>query len=243
MSLKISVITATYNAANHLPSLIDSLRKQNKTDFEWVVADGGSTDGTLSILDAVTDLDIVVTSQADFGIYDALNRAIKLSRADYYVVIGSDDVFEDDALERFSRAIDNHHRVITTPIIIGDKKYGLSKLPVFLSGFRSKICGHSIATLFQKSLHEDYGYYSNKYPIAADYDFMMKLVCNNVSIKACNFVAGRFGLDGLSTVDRIGSASEVMRIMVANGFSTTIQVMIFILRLLYSALVTRRHQA
>lgn len=233
--MQISVITATYNAAKYLPALIESLRSQTYKDFEWVLADGGSTDGTLDILKAVQDLNIVISSQTDFGIYDALNRAIKLSSSDYYVVIGSDDVFEPNAIENFRKQIDDVHTVITSPILIGNKIYDLSHLPIFLSGFRSKICGHSIATLFKKSLHEKYGYYSRKYPIAADYDFMMKLVMSDEKIKHCHFIAGKFGLDGVSTVDRLGSASEVMRIMIANGFSTSVQVIVFILRLVYSA--------
>jgi glycosyltransferase involved in cell wall biosynthesis len=177
--MRISIITATYNAANHLPNLIDSLRLQTNKNFEWVVADGGSTDTTLGILQSIKDLNIVLSSQADFGIYDALNRAIKLSTGDYYVVIGADDVFEPDAIENFSKEIDGVSTVITSPIVIKNKIYKLSPLPVFLSGFRAKICGHSIASLFKKSLHDKYGYYSKKYPIAADYDFMMKLVVNN----------------------------------------------------------------
>jgi glycosyltransferase involved in cell wall biosynthesis len=169
-----------------------------------------------------------------------LNRAIKLSKGDYYVVIGADDVFEPDAIENFVRQIDDISTVITSPILINNKIYKLSPLPIFLSGFRAKICGHSIASLFKKSLHEKYGYYSKKYPIAADYDFMMKLVVNNESIKVCNFIAGKFGIGGVSSIDRIGSASEVMRVMVSNGFSTKVQVLIFILRLIYSALPFRR---
>lgn len=70
---KLSVITATYNAIEYLPSLIECLRKQEDQDFEWVVADGASTDGTLELLESITDLNIVITSQEDFGIYDALN--------------------------------------------------------------------------------------------------------------------------------------------------------------------------
>lgn len=238
--MQISIITATFNAASHLPDLIRSLGVQTYKNFEWVVADGGSTDDTLSILKNVKDLNVTLSSQPDFGIYDALNRAIKASKGDYYVVIGADDVFEPDAIENFCNQIDGVNTVITSPILINNKIYKLSPLPVFLSGFRAKICGHSIATLFKKSLHEKYGYYSRKYPIAADYDFMMKLVVNNEKVKACNFVAGKFGIDGISTVDRIGSASEVMRIMILNGYSAPVQVFIFILRLLYSAFFSRR---
>jgi glycosyltransferase involved in cell wall biosynthesis len=234
--MQISIITATFNAAIHLPALINSLRVQTYKNFEWVVADGSSTDNTMNILRDVKDLDIVLSSQPDFGIYDALNRAIKASKGDYYVVIGADDVFEPHAIENFAKEIDGISTVITSPIVINNKIYKLSKLPIFLSGFRARICGHSIATLFAKSLHDKYGYYSKKYPIAADFDFMMKLVVNNEKVKSCDFIVGTFGIEGVSTIDRIGSASEVMRIMILNGYSVPVQVVIFILRLLYTAL-------
>jgi glycosyltransferase involved in cell wall biosynthesis len=234
--MQISIITATFNAANHLPALIDSLRAQTYKRFEWVVADGGSTDDTLNILKNAKDLNVILSSQSDFGIYDALNRAIKRSKGDYYVVIGADDVFEPNAIENFYNQIDGVSTVITSPIFINNKIYKLSPLPIFLSGFRAKICGHSIATLFKKSLHDKYGYYSKKYPIAADYDFMMKLVVNNEKIKSCDFIVGKFGIEGVSSIDRLGSASEVMRVMISNGYSVPVQVAIFILRLLYTAL-------
>jgi len=84
-----TVITATYNAQNHLPMLIESLRKQSDKEFEWVVADGASDDGTLELLQSIDDLNIVISSQPDFGIYDALNRAIRDSSGKYYIVAGA----------------------------------------------------------------------------------------------------------------------------------------------------------
>lgn len=75
------VNTATCNAAKHLPKLIESLRRQTDKDFEWVIANGASTDGTRELLQSVTDIEIVISSQTDFGIYDALNRAIKKAGA------------------------------------------------------------------------------------------------------------------------------------------------------------------
>jgi glycosyltransferase involved in cell wall biosynthesis len=238
--MEISIITATFNAASNLPNLVKSLREQSNNSFEWIVADGGSNDNTLSILNEVKDLKVTISSQSDFGIYDALNRAIKLARNDYYVVIGSDDTFSIDAVENFLSAIDGNSTIITTPLLVDNKIYDLSRFPTFISGFHSKICGHSIATLFKKSLHDKYGYYSKKYPIAADYEFMMKLILNNEPIKKCNFIAGSYGTNGISSIDKLGSATEVMRIMIANRFSTFIQLSIFLARIIYFSFFPRK---
>lgn len=238
--MQISVITATFNAANHLPILIDSLRAQTYKNFEWIVVDGASVDNTLSILKNVKDLNIVLSSKPDFGIYDAINRAIKISKCDYYVVIGADDVFSPDSIENFINLIDESSAIITAPIMINSKKYDLSKLPIFLSGFQAKIYGHSVATLFRKSLHDKHGYYSRNYPIAADYDFMMKLILANERISYSKIIAGKFSSYGVSTKDRLGSASEVMRVMVSHGYSLPVQVAVFIVRLMYTAIVGNR---
>src|SRR5262245_157296 len=97
----ISVITPTYNAATTLPRLIASLRTQTDRDFEWVIADGHSNDGTLEMLRGIDDLDIRITSQPDYGIYDALNRGVRTCSGEYYVVIGADDFFEPEAIRNF----------------------------------------------------------------------------------------------------------------------------------------------
>ena len=230
--MKISIITATFNSEKVIQRLINSLRAQSVKDFEWIVCDGASTDSTLEILKKVNDLNLRISSESDFGIYDALNKGIKLSKCDYYIVIGSDDWFEADAIEKFVKEIDGHSSVITAPFVCNKKIQRLSKLPRCFSGYRRNIFGHSVATLFRKKLHEKYGYYSNKYPIAADYEFMVKVIINNENIKVCNFVAGEFSLGGISSNDFIGASTEVMRIMISNGFSLPLQTLIFLVRLI-----------
>lgn len=227
----ISIITATYNADEYLPNLIKSLKNQTDKDFEWVVADGLSADNTLNLISEIKDFNVVMSSEPDFGIYDALNRAIKLSSGEFYVVIGADDELNVDAVKNFRLHATSNFSVVTASIFIENKVHKTSILPMFISGFRKKITGHSVATAFRKSLHSKYGYYSKKYPIAADYEFMMKLILNNEPIKQVDFIAGSFALGGLSSQDRLGTASEVMRVMVSFGYSTIIQIAIFIFRL------------
>ena len=81
---KVSIITAVYNAENHILNLINSLRQQIDKNFEWVVVDGLSTDSTVKILKNIDDLNITIISEADFGIYDALNKGIKACTGEYY---------------------------------------------------------------------------------------------------------------------------------------------------------------
>ena len=101
------MISATFNASKSLPTLIDSLRNQTDRDFEWVIADGASDDGTIDLLKSVTDIHVVISSQPDFGIYDALNRAVKNSKGDYYLVMGADDVLYPDSIASFRSIASN----------------------------------------------------------------------------------------------------------------------------------------
>ena len=80
--MKISIITATFNSARTIQKLINSLRSQSFKNFEWIVVDGESKDGTLEILHGITDLNLHICSRADFGVFDAINRGIRLSKCD-----------------------------------------------------------------------------------------------------------------------------------------------------------------
>ena len=225
-----TIITATFNASQHLPALVASLRAQTFKDFEWVVADGNSTDGTLDILADVKDLNLIVSSQPDFGIYDALNRAIKLTTSNYYVVIGADDVFRPEAINNFVTAFKSGADLATAPILINGKPNQLSPLPVYIIGYKAKLYGHSAGTAFKKSLHDKYGFYTKKYPIAADYDFMVKVILGNEKIAYIKTPSADFGMSGVSNTDKLGCFTEVLRINVSHHSGLPLQILIFLLR-------------
>lgn len=93
---KISVGTVCYNAANCIENLIRSVKKQTYSNIEFVVVDGVSNDGTLDILNKYKqDIDILV-SEPDKGIYDAMNKLLKLATGDFLIFMGADDVFYND---------------------------------------------------------------------------------------------------------------------------------------------------
>lgn len=231
--VRISVVTATYNAAEHLPKLIESLRSQTDKDFEWVVADGASSDGTLALLQSVADLNIVISSQPDFGIYDALNRAIKISSGEYYIVSGADDFFYSDAIANFrSSIIQSSADIIVANAMYGQQCMKVRKGPAWLYGHGALISAHTLATAFRKELHRVYGFYSRKYPIAADQLFVMQACKGGASRYERDFVAGEIGRGGVSSVDQAGNATEVFRVQLALGSSAAVQILLLILRLL-----------
>lgn len=230
---KISVITATFNAASCLPALIESLQNQTDKDFEWIIADGGSTDETLALLEGINDLNIKITSQPDFGIYDALNRGIKISSGDYYVVIGADDWFFSNAIHDFRQAISEGIDIITANIKQDNKIISpLNKKP-WLFGMQSYISNHAVATLFSKKLHTTFGYYSNKFPIAADNLFVLTAMKgHSTTLKQIPSVLGEFTLAGLSNTDILGTLVENFRVQIKVGSNKYLQITLLFLRLL-----------
>ena len=243
---KLSIVTATFNAANDLPKLIESLRNQSDKDFEWVVADGASSDATLALLQSIDDMNIVISSQPDFGIYDALNRAIKLSSGDHYIVAGADEYFHSDAIANFRRAIEHSGAdIVTASAMYGSKRMRVKNGPSWLFSQFSFIAAHTLATAFRKNLHLTYGYYSRLYPIAADQYFVMRACSGGATRYESNFVAGELGQKGVSSVDRIGNATETFRVQMAMGGSILVQTILFVLRLLKARMrdVGRRRDA
>lgn len=91
--IKISVITATWNCANTVVDCLNSVRCQTYTAREHVVIDGASSDGTLELLESNADGLSILISEQDYGIYDALNKGIKLSSGDIVGFLHSDDLY------------------------------------------------------------------------------------------------------------------------------------------------------
>lgn len=102
---KISVITATYNSEKTVQSTLESVKQQTYTNYEHIVVDGLSTDNTLNVIRDYGVEGTVISSQEDQGIYDALNRGIKLARGDIVGFLHSDDFYADsDVLRKIAHA-------------------------------------------------------------------------------------------------------------------------------------------
>lgn len=230
---RFSVITATCNAAAVLPGLVASLQAQTDGDFEWVVADGASTDGTLECLEvAAATLNLRLDSRPDFGIYDALNRAIRLARGDYYLVVGADDVLEPDAIARFRQACARTQADFVAAVArAGSDLIRVRSRPwEWLYAELAYVGNHSVSLAIRTRLHARYGYYSNRFPIAADSDFILKAVHGGAVVARADFIAGEFGQAGTSGRDALGVMSEKFRILIGLGHNRFVQLLLFAVR-------------
>jgi len=140
--------------------------------------------------------------------------------------------FQHDAISNFRRAVD----CSSADMIIADVQYCGQRLsprkgPAWLFGHAAFVTAHTLGTAFRKDLHLLYGYYSRKYPIAADQLFIMRACEAGASRYAGGFVSGVIGDEGVSSVDRVGNATEVFRVQLDLGRSKVIQVLLMLLRL------------
>jgi len=233
-NVKLTVITATYNAEKYLPNLIKSLREQTCKDFEWIVADGSSTDRTLELLSEVKDLNLVVSSEPDFGIYDALNRAIKLASGQYYIVIGADDYFYSKTIGSILNDISEN---LQLDLLIGQVESNNKLIKIrygkkYLFGARAFVASHSVGCVFRKDLHQQYGFYSNKYPIFADTYFIKTLFANKqLNHKYSSEVYGNFSNSGVSSNNRLRTQCEFAHIQLTTEKFKYLQLFIFMLRI------------
>lgn len=227
----ITVITATYNAERVLPPLVASLRAQTCRDFEWVVIDGASSDGTLELLRGAADLVTCLISEADFGLYHALNKGLALARGEYYLVVGSDDTLLPDAIEAFAAAATSGADVIAAPVLVDGAVVHPRRNLSWLRSGPPMVAAHSVGSLIKRSLHDEIGPYSRRFPIAADTYFLLQVAQGKKRFAYLDRPVGSFGTAGLSSADTLGALTESWRANVAVRGRFWLQLPLFLARL------------
>lgn len=210
--MNISVLTATYNAAEHLPHLIESLRAQTDRDFEWIVLDGGSQDNTVTQLRDAGDIVSHWQSEPDFGIYHALNKAIQAATGTYYLVMGADDLLCPTAIENFRKAaLSSGADIISAPVVVDGIVVAPPRRVTWWRSSPLFVSAHSVGSLIKTDLHHELGLYSRRFPIAADTYFFLQVWKAGKSVYCMNESVGTFGSTGVSGTDTLGGLCESFR--------------------------------
>lgn len=208
--MKISIITVCFNAKDTIEDTFKSIFNQTYKDYELIVIDGGSVDGTLDAIEKYKDKFSYFISEPDEGIYDAMNKGIKASTGDFLFFLNANDIFYDDfVLKKVSKILDENKDAKflfgNTEYISEDKKTSrietYEKINSFFILLDNNICHQSI--FYHQSLFNDIGFYSKDYKIYADWDFNMKcLAKKKVSAIYSPFVISKFQLGGLCSSEK-----------------------------------------
>ncbi len=170
-----SIITVTLNSKLDLVETINNIKSQKFKNFEYIVIDGDSTDGTKEIIKKNLDIIDKWISEKDLGIYDAMNKGIKLSEGIYIGILNSGDKYSPDGLNIINNyLIKNNVDFIFGSVMKKVLKYGYRKLRIYwnFDFYSSHSSGFFIKNDSQKKL----GNYSLKYKISSDYDMFYRMI-------------------------------------------------------------------
>jgi glycosyltransferase involved in cell wall biosynthesis len=182
--IKISIITVVFNCKNTIKYTLDSILSQDYANTELIVIDGGSTDGTLDILNLYRDQIDILVSEADLGIYDAMNKGLRVVSGDIVGFLHADDLyFDSNVLSKIGNAFSDP----SIDAIYGDLLYikndSTNKVVRY---WRSGVFHHDRLkygwmpphpTIYlRKNVYEELGWFNIKYSISADYDFMLRFL-------------------------------------------------------------------
>jgi len=203
----ITVITVVFNGAEHLEDTIKSVIGQTYPNVEYIIIDGGSTDGTLDIIRKYKQAIDYWVSEKDKGIYEAMNKAVKLARGDWFLFLGSDDLLIDFINEIKDGLL--HKQCIYYGNVILSSTGKVSGGPFNPFKLMWKNIPHQ-AILYPRSVFMKY-LYDVSYPLLADYHLNLMLfrdrefrfkyincvfaVYNNVSGKSSTISDAKFKED------------------------------------------------
>lgn len=184
--MKVSIVTVCYNSAATIAEAMASVLNQSWPDIEYIVVDGGSTDGTQSVIrsfEASFERRLHWVSESDHGIYDAMNKGIRLATGDVVGILNSDDTMASpDVIRHMVEAFDDD-----VDAVYGDVRYVKASHPEkcvrFYSSrwFRPSLLSygfmpHHASFYARRALFDKLGYYDASYLISGDFELVARFI-------------------------------------------------------------------
>ncbi|MCX6165559.1 MAG: glycosyltransferase family 2 protein, partial [Ignavibacteriae bacterium] len=215
---KISIVTVLYNNRVNFLNTLNSVKSQDYSNIEYIVIDGGSTDGTIDVIKQNESAISKWISEPDKGIYAAMNKGINLVTGDYiWFLNGGDMIYSNGTLKEIFSANQNADVYYGDTELVDDegKSYGKRKLktPPENLTWRSMIDGMVITHQSLIIKKETVTQYDLKFKHCADIDWTIKILKNSKSIVNTHKIISRFLLGGYSRKNTISSLFERIRIL------------------------------
>jgi glycosyltransferase involved in cell wall biosynthesis len=231
--MKVSIITSCYNRAATIRSAIESVLAQDYNDIEFIVVDGSSTDGSLDIIREYVDRISIIISEPDHGMYEAINKGIRVATGEIIGLLHSDDFFYDNGV--IGRIVERMKRT-HADFLYGD---GLFVNPDDTNkvvrnwiggGYRLWKVRHGWLPLhptcyIRRDVMTRLGLYNESYKIAADSDLLVRyLLTGGLTVTYLNEYVVRMRMGGLSTdsAKRKKMWEEDIRVYVSHGLWPTL---------------------
>jgi glycosyltransferase len=208
VSLKVSIITTCFNRERFINDAIESVLEQDYPDIEYIIVDGASTDNSLSIINRYSDKISKIVSERDNGMYEAINKGIKMATGDIIGLVHSDDMLYDKHV--ISDIVDNFIKT-GADFIYGDGEFVKSEDPNiivrnWIGGKYYKwkvVCGwlplHPTCYICKDVMLKE-GLYNENFKIAADSDLLVRYLYKaNLKVSYIKRKIIRMRMGGLST--------------------------------------------
>lgn len=229
----LSIVTVCYNSATTIGRTFESVLEQDVDEMEYVVIDGESDDTTMEVIEnyrkkfAKKGIEMVVVSEPDGGIYDAMNKGISLSRGEIVGIINSDDYYEPQILKK---VLSKFLKKSEVSIIYGFMRYldRNQEIKIARNNFdyifssRNKIenfsgAGHPTCFV-KKKLYDDIGVFDINFRTAADLDFLLRAAKSGIKFLAVDFIVTNFSVGGVSnSISDQELAEQKVQILFKNG--------------------------
>ncbi len=232
-NFKISIITVVKNDVNNIEKTIKSLLSQSYKNFEHIIIDGKSTDGTLSVIKKYKNIKLI--SKKDKNLWDAMNTGIKHSKGDIIGILNSNDIMYKKSLS----IVNSYFNKFKIDFLFGAVKknrifYKFEPKKIF---YRFNIYpSHSIGFFIKSNKQKELGYYNTDYNICSDYDLFYRMIVHK-KMSGTNTkkseVLGKFDMNGLSTrIPILKLYYQEMQIRLNNGQNFFLLFFLFFVKIL-----------
>lgn len=231
--MKVSIITVVWNNKDTIKDAIDSVLSQTYENIEYIIVDGASTDGTIEIVQSYGDKVSKFISEPDKGLYDAMNKGIKLATGDVIGILNSDDFYIDEfVIEKVVKEFEDKQVDSVYADLVFVKPENLDKVVRYYDSstctpenFQYALYPAHPTFFVKKEFYDKFGVFKTDYKIGADFDLMARfLYTNNISYSYINEPLIKMRVGGVSTsFSSIWiNALEQLRVCRENGIKTNI---------------------
>ena len=182
--MKVSIITVVFNSRQFIESAIKSVLSQTYSDIEYIMIDGGSADGTVEIINKYRDKIAKFISEPDKGIYDAMNKGIKLATGEIIGILNSDDFYaNENVIKIVAEAMSDKNADVCWGDLVYVDKNDQNKIIRFWESspyqegkFRRGWMPPHPTFFVRKEIYRKYGFFNLNFKIAADYELMLRFL-------------------------------------------------------------------
>tara|TARA_Y100001958_G_C21241649_1_gene569567 strand:- start:3250 stop:4014 length:765 start_codon:yes stop_codon:yes gene_type:complete len=230
---KISIVTVVKNNVNTIEKCIKSVLNQKYKNIEYIVIDSNSEDGTGDIINKFKDKISVTIREEDAGIWDAMNKGVKLATGEIIGFLNADDFYYENALEIVQKYFSKEDIDF---LFTSVEKYKL------MHGFNPKkikwsfgfYTSHSIGFYIKTDKHREVGDYNSKY-LSADLDFFYKMIVKHRFVgmsSSKSEITGKFGKGGFSSrINYISHLKDLNNIRLDNGQNKIFVSLLFLFKI------------